>query len=118
VAHEIARPPLNAHAALQAGLWLYVDDLDKSHTVSQGLHDAAGSFWHAIMHRREGDFENSHYWFHRVGKHPAMAEIPGYAPHAFVDAVRDAGGANPPELLAMQRAEWQALFAWCAARAR
>lgn len=102
--------------ALQAGLWLYVDALDRSHTISQGMHDATGSFWHGIMHRREGDFSNSHYWFNRAGDHPAMKDIPGYDPHAFIDAVAERHNASPAELVAMQRVEWIALFNWCATR--
>jgi len=55
--------------ACVAGLWLMYDDLDRSHTISQSIETPTGSYWHAIMHRREGDFGNSKYWFHRVGKH-------------------------------------------------
>src|SRR5277367_1162697 len=46
------RRPDNAKAML-AGLWLWHDWLDQSHEISQSLHSATGSFWHAIMHRRE-----------------------------------------------------------------
>src|SRR5208282_3154263 len=46
-------------SAMLAGLWLWHDGLDESHRISQGLSSPAGSFWHAIMHRREGDFSNS-----------------------------------------------------------
>ncbi|SVE48716.1 uncharacterized protein METZ01_LOCUS501570, partial [marine metagenome] len=60
-------------SALESALWLYVDDLDRSHTCSQSIDDTTGSYWHGIMHRREGDFSNSHYWFRKVGNHPAMA---------------------------------------------
>ena len=42
-----------------SGLWLLAGDLDRSHTISQSIGSAEGSFWHAIMHRREGDFGNS-----------------------------------------------------------
>ena len=49
------RSPDDAKAVL-AGLWLWHDWLDESHTISQALPSPAGSFWHAIMHRREGDF--------------------------------------------------------------
>src|SRR5690554_1595201 len=68
----IASPAVAALPALEAGLWLYIDELDRSHTISQRMHDATGSFWHGIMHRREGDFGNSHYWFRRTGDHPVM----------------------------------------------
>lgn len=107
-------PPFQGNAALAAGLWLYADDLDRSHTISQDLKDATGSFWHAIMHRREGDFGNSHYWFDRAGAHPAMAGIAGYDPHAFVDAVARSRRDAPEALIEMQRREWTALMNWCA----
>jgi hypothetical protein len=113
----VAQGPVARHPALQAGLWLYVDELDRSHALSQDLHDATGSAWHGIMHRREGDFSNSHYWFRKAGRHPALAAIPGYEPHAYIDAVAAAAPGNPAELVALQRSEWAAFFAWCAVRA-
>jgi len=45
-------------AACRAGLWLHHDFLDESHAISQGIETAEGSYWHALMHRREGDFGN------------------------------------------------------------
>ncbi len=107
-------PAIGSNAALVAGLWLYVDDLDRSHAVSQGIEDSTGAFWHGIMHRREGDFSNSHYWFRRVGQHPAMEAISGYDGHAFIAAVEAGYRDAPAELVQMQRAEWCALFMWCA----
>lgn len=101
----------NRHA--QAALWLYVDALDESHTISQSLHDTTGSFLHGIMHRREGDFSNSHYWMRRAGQHPVWREIAGYDPDAFIDAVAAARGESPPELVAIQRAEWLAVMRHC-----
>src|SRR5262249_40608970 len=69
--------------ACLAGLWIRFDFLDESHTLSQEIETPTGSFWHAIMHRREGDFGNSKYWWRRVGKHPALTDDP----FAFTDAV-------------------------------
>src|SRR5688500_14191487 len=48
----LASPPRSHDdaVALLAGLWLWHDFLDESHTISQGLHTPTGSFWHAIMH--------------------------------------------------------------------
>ncbi|HRI88038.1 MAG TPA: hypothetical protein PLJ47_16055 [Candidatus Hydrogenedentes bacterium] len=112
----IGMPEIAKRPSLCAGLWLYVDELDMSHEISQGINGATGSFWHGIMHRREGDFGNSHYWFARVGKHPAMAKIPGYDPDAFIDAVEARHAKSPADLIELQRQEWAALFAWCAAR--
>ncbi len=103
---------------LQAGLWLYVDDLDRSHTICQGIDDETGSYWHGIMHRREGDFSNSHYWFNKVGRHPVMSRIGGYDPHEFITAVETLHTDDPEGLIAMQRREWEALFSWCVTNTR
>ncbi|MGD9645707.1 MAG: hypothetical protein AB7U73_08345 [Pirellulales bacterium] len=62
-------------SACLAGLWLYADGLDQSHAISQSIETTTGSFWHGIMHRREGDFGNSKYWFRRVGKHPVFEPL-------------------------------------------
>lgn len=113
--HEVVGQP-DIGEPLSTGLWLYVDDLDRSHRISQSLDDETGSFWHGIMHRREGDFSNSHYWFRRVGYHPAMDLIDGYDSHAFIDQVEQAyrTGHGLSELIDLQRREWAALFGWCA----
>ncbi|HWD39556.1 MAG TPA: hypothetical protein VG944_11955 [Fimbriimonas sp.] len=98
--------------SLKAGLWLYVDDLDRSHRISQGIDTSLGSWWHGIMHRREGDFSNSKYWFRRAGTLPFHIE--GYDPYSYVDAVAAARGTNPSDLVVLQRSEWCALFSFCA----
>ena len=110
----LRHPALAERPELAAGLWLYVDDLERSHAISQGITDATGSYWHGIMHRREGDFSNSHYWLRQTRSHPLRAEYPELDPDALVDKVAAAKGADTPELVAQQRAEWVALFAWCA----
>ena len=61
--------------AVLAGLWLWHDWLDESHLISQSLHSSTGSFWHAIMHRREGDFSNSKYWYARCEEHPVIQQM-------------------------------------------
>lgn len=110
----LKQPLLATRPALQAGLWLYVDELDRSHSLSQDLKNSTGSYWHGIMHRREGDFSNSHYWFHRTGKHPAMAQLRGYDGHGLVNAAEAAYPGNPEEVVRRQREEWMNLFTWCA----
>lgn len=110
-------PAIGPRSALAAGLWLYIDELDRSHAISQQLPGATGSFWHGIMHRREGDFSNSHYWFRRVGDHPAMPAIgDDYDPYKLIDEVQSAHRANHADerLINLQRREWIALFQWCA----
>jgi len=124
-----------AQAAL-AGLWLWHDCLDESHTISQGIHTATGSYWHAILHRREGDFSNSKYWYAKAASHPvrkAMAPkaaeivrsskvaqhvsavlLGGFDPDALVDLAEEASHVkDDPKLetlIALQRAEWETLF--------
>ena len=105
---------LRDQPALASALWLYIDELDRSHTVSQGIDDSTGSFWHGIMHRREGDFSNSHYWFNKVGEHPAMVQVGGYDAHRMIDEVETLHTDNPQHLIDLQRREWQTLFAWSA----
>jgi|HigsolmetaAR203D_1030402.scaffolds.fasta_scaffold04565_4 hypothetical protein len=61
--------------AVVSGLLLWNGNLDRSHTISQGIDNATGSYWHGIMHRMEGDYWNAKYWFRRVGRHPAMARL-------------------------------------------
>ena len=129
VRQVLENPALKDKPSLEAGLWLYVDDLERSHGVSQQMHRPSGSFWHAIMHRREGDFGNSHYWYRKIGHHPAISHINtsgggaaagtaigGYEPHHFVDRVERAYAqqSESPDLIAMQRLEWIALFEFCA----
>jgi hypothetical protein len=61
--------------SMRSAALLWHDYLDESHTISQNLPGADGSFLHGIMHRREPDYPNAKYWFHRVGKHQSFPEI-------------------------------------------
>jgi hypothetical protein len=120
----------NAARACLAGLWLYHDFLDESHAISQDIATADGSFWHAIMHRREPDAWNSKYWWRRVGNHPVFAQLAGEAarlgwrawdPAAFVDACeqeRGSGSEREELLRTVQRVERELLFAWCYGHAK
>ncbi len=88
----------------RAGLLVWNDDLDAAHALVQSIDTPEGSYWHAILHRREGDYDNAKYWFHRVGEHrvfeplyeqasrlwPACTAHGRWSPNAFVDAVSDA----------------------------
>lgn len=99
------------HPAFKAGLLLYLDELDMSHTISQGIATPLGSWWHAIMHRREGDFWNSHYWLDRACSHPFFEDSP-VNPRELVDDCDKDLGRDQPGLVKRQRQEWQALMDW------
>ncbi len=106
---------------VHAGLYLYLSALDESHSISQTVPTASGSFWHGIMHRQEPDYSNAKYWFRRAGDHPVLSELERctgavWDPFAFVDrcAAAERGRCGEREtLIALQRLEWQALFEHC-----
>jgi hypothetical protein len=123
----------------QAGLWLAHNFLDESHAISQEIHSAEGSYWHAIMHRREPDFSNSKYWFRRVGDHPIFDDLAESArelaslealdshasflakqerwdPYRFVDLCEAALGGKTKNVelsRSIAAQEWRLLFDYC-----
>lgn len=133
------RRSINDAAAVLSGLWLRHDYLDESHRLSQDINTPSGSYWHAIMHRREGDFWNSKYWLNKCRGHPALglisrhaADIINAAPaskdllkltlgdfdaHGFVDLVEAIhtapGDSRYPIVVALQQLEWRILFDHC-----
>ncbi len=120
---------LSAANCCFSGLWLRSGELDRSHQISQTVKTAEGSYWHAIMHRTEGDFWNSKYWLQRVGDHPLfetlaveVENLDGFDasrfihhgrwdPVAFVDYCESADSVALAERMA--QAEWQVLFDFC-----
>ena len=61
--------------AAKSAFWLLAGDLDRSHAISQDLKTSDGSFWHGVMHRREGDFGNAKYWFRLAGSMPFYSDL-------------------------------------------
>lgn len=55
---------------VRGGLLYALDDLDGCHQYFQNDGTDLGSYWHGMMHRREGDFDNARYWFRRSGTLP------------------------------------------------
>jgi len=126
--------------AMLAGLWLWFDGLEEAHRLAQDIPSPTGSFWHAIIHRREGDFSNARYWYARCGghrvnhllgavtasavgnpddssllRHLGAGAWDGAALVDLVEAVHD--HLDDPRYSAairLQQVEWQALFHHCA----
>ena len=125
---------------LQAGaLWLH-GFLDESHHIAQRIDSSEGAYWHALMHRSEGDFSNSKYWYRRVGRHEIFPDLlarvrklssgseltsanllksAAWDPFQFVDAIEKTarGDATDTSLLqAIAREEYNLLMGYCLAR--
>lgn len=105
-----------------SGIWLLHNFLGESHTLSQGISTPSGSYWHGIMHRREGDYANAKYWMRRVGAHPVLPQLATHLgepwdPFRFVDeceqAVRGDNKVAVDTLRAQQQLEWELLFDFC-----
>ena len=107
---------LDASDAVKAGLHLLNDDLARSHALAQEHEgDKTCDYWHAIVHRREGDFDNAKYWLRQVGRHPVLSRVHDGGPSAaivFVDRCRDAKEADRAVLEAIQKREILGLVAY------
>jgi len=111
-------PHSRAPEAALAGLYVYFSCWDEAHEIAQSIHTREGSYWHAIVHRQEPDAGNSAYWFHRVGEHPifpALAKVAGVERWDPIWFIRQCERADP-RAAEWQRAEWQLLFDYCAAK--
>ena len=130
-----------AARCLLSGLWLRHNFLDESHQLSQEIETAEGSYWHAIMHRREPDYSNGKYWFRQIGSHPIFSALATHSqalaqqqptldpacqflltqttwnPARFIDLCQHLAqsSTSPGESLARQiaHAEWELLMEWC-----
>jgi hypothetical protein len=103
-----------------SGLWLLHNFLDESHSISQDISTSEGSYWHAIMHRWEGDFSNSKYWYRHVGPHPAIDRVSSelgsrWDPFEFVDRCESETrrGGLDRQTLDIAVVEWKSLFEYC-----
>ncbi len=125
----------HGQAAL-AGLLLRIGCWTESHAVAQDVQSAEGSYWHAIIHRIEPDSSNAGYWFRQTGNHAIFPKVLGrsaeilknraplhwrlktaWDPFLFIewcDEAREKGGEAETAAIAIQMAEWQFLFDWCA----
>ena len=112
---------------IRGGVLYALDELDAAHRIFQDEPSPEGSYWHGMMHRREGDFDNARYWFRRAGRLAAFAEMQAAAgggspnmsrqetwdPYLFTGLCEQARfGAEEliPECQKLQRAEFDVLF--------
>lgn len=121
-------PHGRAPEAAFAGLQLYFGCWEQAHETAQNIHTPEGSYWHAIVHRQEPDAWNSDYWFRQVRRHdifPALRDAaaslavdfgPEWRPGAFIKFCEQAapGSETERQAMAVQLAEWQLLFDYCA----
>jgi hypothetical protein len=122
-----------------AGLWLYHDFVSDAHFISEDIPTPTGDYWHALVHRREPDFDSAAYYFERVGRHPVfgplrdeaaqlaaaadlepearfLAEQPQWDPFAFARlcaAVLEGRSRHEMLCRAVQQREWDLLFDFC-----
>jgi hypothetical protein len=130
---------LERDPGIRAGaLWVH-GFIDDAHEIAQSDKSREGSYWHALVHRSEGDFDNSLYWFGRVGSHAIFEPLHGevgklregakgpsreiiealasgktWSPRRFVDLCRKAVAGEPvdPDILrAVAAVEYNLLMA-------
>lgn len=128
-------------SSVACGLWLWNDYLDEAHKLTQQIDTDTGSFWHAIVHRREGHFPNSRHWYAKAKNHPAMEAIAnqasvlfndlpadnrlirltltGWNADYFLDLIQHQHPDDPfnPVLVILQKLEWRILIEYCASMA-
>ena len=119
-----------AFPLVRGALVYLLDALPEAHTIFQEAKSDVGSYWHGMMHRREGDFDNARYWFRRAGALPIFAEIhraaanhselmarqTNWDPYVFTgqcEQARFGDRDSLQELAALQRIEFDALFDYC-----
>jgi hypothetical protein len=102
-------------ACCHAALHLLNNELDPAHKICQAIPTPEGSFWHGIVHRREGDYGNAKYWFSRVGPHPVFDDLTREFgenfgdPGSFVDKVASLSP-DDSDAITIQSKEWEFLF--------
>lgn len=63
----LANSQLQPDSLITAMLWLRIGIIGKPHEIVQDGRTPIASYLHGIVHRIEGDFWNSKYWFRQVG---------------------------------------------------
>jgi len=77
-------------ALVRGGLLYAIDAIHEAHALFQDAKGDLGAYWHGMMHRREGDFENARYWFRRAGVLPCFDTLHRAAGAFSADMARQA----------------------------
>jgi hypothetical protein len=130
---ELTGGAVLAHASyprlIRAGLLYAYDGIDESHRIVQEIRTDQAGYWHGMIHRREGDFENARYWFRRTGRlgvfaemharasevSPLMARQMDWDPYVLVgqcEQARFGGDVDQKELVSLQRLEFEVMFGY------
>lgn len=121
----ILRPEI--FALVRGGLFYAIDAIHEAHKFFQDAPGDLGAYWHGMMHRREGDFDNARYWFRRAGALPCfaamhrtagefsadMARQPSWDPYLLTgecERARFGAEENGVALALLQRAEFAGVF--------
>jgi len=114
-------------ALVRGGLLYAVDAIHEAHNLFQDSPGDLGAYWHGMMHRREGDFDNARYWFRRAGALPffgslhraasehsaLMARQSNWDPYVFTgecEQARFGETESRKQLAALQRVEFDSIF--------
>jgi hypothetical protein len=112
---------------VRTGLLYAYDAVDEAHRIVQEIKSDEGSYWHAMVHRREGDFENARYWYRRTGwlrlfpeMHARAAGVSSlmsrqqdWDPYVLVglcEQARFGGDVDMRELVGLQKVEFEVMF--------
>ena len=117
-------------ALIRGALLNAADALDAAHRIFQDDPGDLGSYWHGVMHRREGDVDTARYWFRRAGRLPILDRMHGVAAQVSATMARQptwyayllTGMCEQAkfgdhdavsECVALQRVEFEELLAYC-----
>ncbi len=112
-------------SSYEAMLWLRLGLIDRAHEIVQSANSGVRAYIHGIVHRLEGDFWNSKYWFRRVHDNRLLENLsdrveraiglPGFDPAIHTDRVQQFLQSRSPashqELSRIALAEWNAVWA-------
>ena len=115
---------------VRGGLLYALDAIDEAHKIFQDSSGDLGAYWHGMIHRREGDFDNARYWFRRTGVLPVfddlhrrasersavMARQSNWDPYLFTgecEQARHGETESLKELADLQRVEFEGVFDYC-----